>query len=296
MFARSEHADVFGAPCWIKEDEMSTLQAKISSAALLIFLALMAFGCGEETAGEALSFDTEALGVTESGTPDQAFTNSKGWRITLDSAVLAVGPVYYYSSEAQASLFDRLFSIKSAYACPAHAQYDKGTVLGEIRQQVVVDLLAESPTTTGVSQGEKGHCQMFELHFHPPGEIPAASDDAAFEPLDGYSFAISGVAEKDGVDVSFSGHLTIPDEGTMRIVESIPADVILDGRSGQAVVKIHVDRQLANLDFASITDESGACLEEAEDGACLIGEDSQAHLAWLYGVRSRECYSLEWRE
>ncbi len=261
-----------------------------------MLMALMAFGCGDKTAGEALNFDTAALGVTESGTPNQAFTNSKGWRITLESASLAVGPVYYYSSEAQAGLLDRLFTIKSAYACPAHAQYDKGMVLGEIRQQVVVDLLAESPTPTGVSEGEKGHCQMFELHFHPPGEIPAASNDAAFEPLDGHSFAISGVAEKDGVEIPFSSYMIIPDESTMRIVESIPADLVLDGRSGLAVTRIHIDRQLANLDFASITDESGACLEEAGEGACLIGEDSQAHLAWLYGVRSRECYSLEWRE
>ncbi len=275
---------------------MSTQKHDNWAIALLILIVLTIWGCGDETAGEALSFDTAAQGVTESGMPNHTFTNSKGWQITLESAVLAVGPVYYYSSQAQASLFDRLFSIKSAYACPAHAQYDKGTVLGEIRQQVVIDLLAESPTTTGISEGEKGHCQMFELHFHPPGEIPSASDGAAFEPLDGHSFAISGIAEKDDVEVAFSGYLTIPDEGTMRIVESIPADVVLDGREGLAVTQIHIDRQLTNLDFASIIDESGVCLEDAGDGICRIGEESQAYLAWQYGVSSRESYSLVWQE
>ncbi len=259
-------------------------------------MALAAFRCGDETLGEALTFDTAAQGVTESGSPGGAFINGKGWRITLESAVLAVGPVYYYSSEAQASLLDRLFTLKSACACPAHAQFDKGTVLGEIRRQVVVDLLAETPTTTGESRGEKGHCRMFELHFHPPGEIPTDADDAAFKPLEGHSFAVSGVAEKDGVEIAFSGWLTIPDEGTMRIVESVPADVALDGRAGRAVLRIHVDRQLANLDFASIVDASGACLEDAGEGVCRIGEDSQAHLGWLSGVRSRRSYSLEWLE
>ena len=262
---------------------------------LLLLLVLTVSGCGDETAGEALSFDTAVLGVTESGAPDQTFTNNRGWRITLNSAVLAIGPMYYYSSEAQAGLLDRLFSIKNAYACPAHAQFDKGTVLGEIRQQTVVNLLDETPTATGISQGEKGHCRMFELHFHPPGEIPAASDDAAFGPLDGHSLAISGVAEKDGMEIDFSGYLTIPDEGTMRIVESIPADMVLDGRSGRAVTRIHVDEQLANLDFYSIVDESGTCLEDAGGGMCRIGEDSQAYLAWLSGVRSRQSYSLEWQ-
>ena len=275
---------------------MNTRLHKKLRIALLMLLALAVFSCGDETAGEALSFDTAALGVTESGATDQPFVNSKGWRITLDTAALAVGPIYYYSSEAQAGLFERLFAIKSVYACPAHAQYDKGTVLGEIRQQVVVDLLAESPTQTGESNGEKGNCRMFELHFHPPGEIPTTSDDSAYERLEGHSFVISGVAEKDGAEIAFSGHLTIPDEGTMRIVESIPADVILDGRPGIAVTQIFIDRQLANLDFASIVDDFGACIDDTGDGVCRIGDDSQAYQAWLYGVRSRESYSLQWQQ
>lgn len=261
-----------------------------------ILMILTAFGCGDETAGEALSFDTAALGVTDTGAPSDPFTNNKGWRITLERAALALGPIYYYSAEAQASLFDRLFSIKSANACPAHAQFDKGSVLGEIRQQVVVDLLTASPTPTGISDGEKGRCKMFELHFHPPGEIPAASDDAAFAPLNGHSFFIRGLAERDDTAIHFEGFLTIPDEGTMRIVEQISADVTLDGGDGEAIVGIHVDKQLANLDFASIIDEAGECVEDAEEGVCAIGEESQAYLAWLTGVRSRQSYSLEWRE
>lgn len=263
---------------------------------LLMLISLTAWSCGNETAGYALSFETAAQGVTESTALNQPFSNSRGWLVTLEEAFLAVGPIYYYSAEAQAGLFDRLFSINSAYACPAHAQFDKGTVLGEIRQQVVIDLLAESPTKTGVSEGEEGYCHMFELHFHPPGEVSAASDDAEFEPLNGHSFYIAGVAVKDEMEISFSGYLTIPDEGTMRIVESIPADLVLDGRAGVAITRIKIDRQLTNLDFSSIVDESGACLQDAGDGVCLIEEDSQAYQAWLYGARSRESYSLEWQE
>ena len=224
------------------------------------------------------------------------FTNAKGWTVTLDQALVAVGPIYYYSSEAQAGVFERLFGLSRAYACPAHAQFDKGAVLGEIRQQVVVDLLSEAPTATGESLGEKGTCRMFELHFHPPGEIPSTSDASAFEPLKEQSFFLHGRAEKDGVMVSFAGWLTIPDEGTMRIVESIPAEIPLDGRAGQAVTEFHLDKQLANLDFASLLDDSGACLEATDDGVCRIGEESQAYLAWLSGVRSRYSYSLAWQD
>ena len=270
------------------------------AAALLALSGLAWAGCGSQTAGEALSFDTAALGLIDAGSPAQAFTNNRGWTITLQTARLAMGPVYYYSGDALVRrgdpLLERLLGIGTAYACPAHAQLDKGAVLGEIRRQYVVDLLADAPADTGVSHGEQGQCRAFELHFHPPGQVTAGSDETAFAPLYGHSFVIGGVAGKDGASVAFSGLLTIPDEGTMRIVESVPADLALDGRPGKAVVRIHVDRQLANLDFASIVDDAGACLEDAGEGICRISQDSQAYLAWLSGVRSRESYSLEWRE
>ncbi len=266
----------------------------ISSFVLTLGLMILLAGCGDETSGEALSFETAAQGVVDAGEPSQSFTNDKGWTVTLNHASVAIGPIYYYSSEAQAGLWQRLFGMQTAYACPAHAQFDKGSVLGEIRQQVVIDLLQDSPVSTGTSIGEKGTCRMFELHLHPPGEIPAASDDAAFEVLNGHSWALSGTAEKDGVSIAFLAYLTIPDEGTMRVVESIPAELSLEGQAGKAVVNIHLDNILTNMDFASIVDENGACLEPTQDGVCLVPEDSQAHVAWLTGVRSRYSYSLDW--
>ena len=275
---------------------MNSGHSLVYIAMLVLLSALAPMACSDGTAGEFLSFETAVAGTAESGAAAESFTNGKGWRITLSAAALAVGPIYYYSSEAQSGLLDRLLGVKTAYACPAHAQFDKGTVLGEVRSQYVIDLLDGTPVSTGISDGEKGLCRMFELHFHPPGEIPAGSDDAALETLGGHSFVIAGVAEKNGVSIRFSGHLTIPDEGTMRIVESIPADVELDGRPGRAVTLIYTDRQLANVDFGRIVNDDGTCIEETGDGACVIDSDSQAYLAWLFGVRSRQSYALEWRE
>lgn len=272
------------------------MKTELFKALPVIAIALAVASCYAETAGTALTFETAALGVIDSGqvAPDAAFTNAKGWTITLDKAIVALGPVYYYSSEPQASLFQRIMGFTNAYACPAHAQFDKGTVLGEIRRQYAIDLMSTTPTTMGTSVGVEGQCRMFEVHFHPPGDIPAGSDETAFAGLGADSFMIAGTAQKDDKLVAFSASMTIPDEGTMRIVESIPADVALYGDPGTAVTRIHLDMWLANVDFDSIIDETEACLIDGDNGACEIGPDSQAHAAWLTGVRSRASYTLDW--
>ena len=107
---------------------------------LLITLCLCAtvvFTACAKTSGESMSYSVAASG--SAATP--SFTNSKGWNITLTTAKAIVGPVYIYSSAPQASLFLHLLG-GVAYACPADAQFDKGSVLGQIQRQVIVDLLA----------------------------------------------------------------------------------------------------------------------------------------------------------
>lgn len=251
----------------------------------LLLLIFMPIACREdkaETAGEAISIQTGVIGGASDGPAAGPFTNSKGWTVELTKAEMAVGPIYFYSSAPLAGLWKRIFSPSVAYACPAHAQYDKGAVLGEVLQQCVVDLLSDQITDTGASDGQKGHCRMFELHIHPPGEIEAGSPQSQFDGLNGYSVWVEGSAEKDGGTIEFEGGLTIPDEGTMRIVENISADMNLsDGSS--AVVRVLVDAWFTNVDFASLT-------EIGQSGRYTITEDIQAHTALLSGVRSRYSY------
>ena len=132
---------------------------------------------------------------------------------------------------------------------------------------------------------------MFELHLHPLGEVPAGSPSSAFDSLQGYTAFIAGTASKDADVIEFEGGMTIPDEGTMQIVESIPASVAIADvaeQSGRAVVEVYLDQWLTNVDFSTLP-------ENTEGGARTFAEGSQAYTAWLTGIRSKYAYGLSWR-
>lgn len=247
--------------------------------------------CGQ-TGGVRITFGTAVAGATSSGEAVTGFTNGRGWKINLTSARAAMGPIYFYSAEAQAGLLRRLLGDSAAHACSAHAQYDRGAVLGEVLRQYAVDLLKGAATDTGSSLGVEGRCRMFEVHFHPPGGIDAGSAAPEFQALKGETFQVAGRATRGGQTIAFEGGLTLPDEGTMRIVESIPADLELkDGalKPGQAVVEVLLDQWFWNVDFASLTRKNAAT------GNFIISNETQAYLAWLTGAKSRHSYRIAWR-
>ncbi len=63
---------------------------------------------------------------------------------------------------------------------------------------------------------------------------------------------------------------------------------LAEDQLGSLEVKALVDRWLASVDFGSLTVE--------EDGVFVFDEDSQAWAALLMGLRSREAYSVTWRQ
>ncbi len=245
----------------------------------------------DQTSGERAAFQTGVTGGLSDGDTVEAFTNARGWTVTLTEAYVAMGPIYFYSSRPQTAMLERLLGDGTARACPAHAQFDKGEVLGEVLEQYAVDLLSGEVEDTGLRDGVAGTAQMFEVHLHPPGEVTAGSSSSSFEPLQGHSVWVAGTATKDGSEVAFEGALTIPDEGTLRIVTSIPAEMELADiakQPGRAVVKVHLDEWFHNVGFEGLT-------QQGASGRMVLDEDSQAYQALLVGVRSRTSYSLSWR-
>lgn len=248
--------------------------------------------CGAETAGESAVFVTGFGGATHSGDPLTSFVTDAGWQVDLDVALAAVGPIYLYEGEPRAGLGRRLGGLGAARACPTHAQYDYGTVLGEVLEQYVIDLLAFDPTPTGEVAGTRGTCQSFEVHLHPPGEIAAGSPGEDFDSLQGFTVWLEGTASRGDDEVPFEAGLTIPDEGTQRIVESIAADVeIVDAgeRPGMVVVHALLDRWFADVDFDTL-------VEIGDGDRYRFTEGIQATNALVFGIRSRYAYELAWRE
>ncbi|MCK5689389.1 hypothetical protein KAI87_08970 [Myxococcota bacterium] len=248
------------------------------------------YGCTAETAGESIAFSVGLQGAHSSGDSLTSFTTTSGWLVELSEARAALGPVYFYEGEPRASLFKGFF-MKEAHACATHAQFNYGETLGELVAQYSVDLLSSTPTDAGQIPGIAGTCQTLEVHLHPAETIPAGLGSDSFDSLGGHTFLFKGSATKDSESRQFIFNITIPDESTMRIVDSVAADVEIKDVSkqpGSAVVQIYLDNFFANVDFSSLS-------ETDEDGAYLLDDESQAWAALLYSLRSRQSFGLIWR-
>ncbi len=246
--------------------------------------------CGN-TGGEPVTYRVFVGGMISGGESSGSFTNLRGWTITLDEAYTVVGPIYFYSNESVPLAYRGHTGgfIKSAKACPAHAQFDKGEVLGEVREQYVVDLLEGEFFDMGDRTGVAGMVRLFEVHLHPPGKVNVSGGHAGVEVLGGETVFVKGRAVKDEETVEFIGNFSIPDEEVLRIVEQIPAEaplVSVDGGEARVYLKIKLDVWFANVDFLSLT------LKDESD-RFIIDEESQAYLALLSGMRSRYSYILE---
>ena len=250
--------------------------------------------CEAETAGRSIRFQTAAEGAVDSGAALTDFETASGWRVELTRALALLGPIYFYGGEPMASRRLVLPGIGVAEACPTHAQYDYGAVLGEVLEQYAVDLLAEKPTPTGEIDGQAGTCHTVEVHLHPQGDqgLRLASDADTAALLEGNSIPLEGTAEKDGEAVPFRALITIPDEGTTRIVQSIAANVVLDNVSdkpGRLIVQALLDIWFSKVDFSTLG-------KTDEDGVFLFTEGTQARTALIQAVHNRYAYRVVWSE
>jgi hypothetical protein len=249
---------------------------------------LVTTACENMTAGEMVSYEVAARGRLSGGDRVAPFENALGYTVELSSAQLAIGPVYFYSAKPQASLLERFAGINVAFACPVHAQYDHGAVIGEVLEQRAVDLLSAS-TSLGMTTGEAGVIQSFEVHLHPPGEVPAHSP---VDVLGGVTVRLAGVASRDEEAIEFEGALDIPDQEVWRIVTNISADVDLTGEAtpnGRATVNVHLDTWFDKVDFSEL-DENGDAPRQFTEGTVAY------EVLVMYGMRSRGAYSLSWEE
>lgn len=263
------------------------------AVAAFVLLPQSFVACDAETAGEVISFNTAVQGITQQGSSAAEFDTTRGWSVVLTNAHAVFGPIYFYGGApmARANVLQRLFG-GVAMACPAHAQYDYGAVLGEVLEQYVVNLLAAKPTSTGEVPGLAGTCRSAELHLHPPGDqqLLAGSSPETFDKLGGHTIVIAGTATKDATAVPFRAVLDIPDKGTMRIVQNIVGKVELDSASagsGSIVVQVRLDAWFDQVDFSSLT-------ETDESGSYLFSADTQARTALLQAMRNHYSYRVNW--
>ena len=250
-------------------------------ATLALGTGALGSSCGTEVSGEEVSYTLSAQGAVRQGSV-QDFTNARGWRIELTRAQALVGPMYFYSGEARASLFERLIGIQQAYACAAHAQFQSGRTLAEIPLQYGVDLLGGPAVLVEDERAEGGEVRSVELHVQNPGQV-AAGNALAQSPEATYEF--EGVATRDGQSVPFRAMVTLPEEGTHQIVDSISAQVTLD-KGSELMLNLQLDRLFQDVDFTGLE-------PEGSNDYALIGPGTQAYASMLFSLHSREAFVWE---
>jgi hypothetical protein len=218
---------------------------------VLALLVAAPSACGDaSTSGRRVRLDLEIEGspLARSG-----FVNARGWTVTLSSALVSTGAVYYHDGEtllSAASPGRRLFetlTIPRAFAHPGH--YEPGNVKGEMLTGSSADLL--SRTRLGAGPGISGPVRSATFSYGAPPTGPFAGA------LGAHVAVLEGVAEKGGDARTFRAEIDASDvassSGKPEIVGCpfVEADVQGDG---VVTATIHVESWLDQVDFADAAD------------------------------------------
>ena len=154
-----------------------------------LLLLVMIGACSNTTGGDLITLPFVAGGTTL-GT----FTTPTGWSVTLDQAVIAVGPFYFNVDP------------------PPTDEFRSGVVIVQATEQTIIDTL--DPTLNpviGGANGETGSAVAVEIGLLAPDSTNIANPNASM--LD------SGFAYVEGTAVS--GATTVPFEGQVIVDQSL---------------------------------------------------------------------------
>jgi hypothetical protein len=221
-----------------------------------------------------------SLWLETGGTRIAAPVEVDGWRVTLERADLAFGPLYLCSST------------KAGHNCD--------TARAEWTGTAVVSALEPRTRPAGILQGTKGTVRswMFDL-----GIVSLLTHDepvplAAAVTLGGNSLVVSGAAERDGVVVRFEAAIPIR-QGTeaergipvLRKSDSEPFEHELSGADRALRIRFDARAWIGGIDFNAL---AASC----EDTGCAdplgIDPDSQGGRAIRTALEAGERPTFEW--
>ncbi|CAN5786077.1 hypothetical protein BH09MYX1_BH09MYX1_45640 [soil metagenome] len=229
---------------------------RISRSVLFPIASLVAFvGLSTGAAAlEACSSDSttgKRVTLTLSAAAPEAtagFTNALGWKVSLDTAAIAVGPTYFFDGP---SLFSEAeptwnpFALKTAYAHPGH--YLEGSAMGQVLVAGGLDLKAPDLALAG--DGVSGNYRSARFTFQK------GAGGAAAGTLGTNVVVLAGTATKAADTQSFRFELDETDVGNevgKPIVEGCaftpePTDV---ESNGTITVSFQISQWMDQVDFS----------------------------------------------
>lgn len=253
-------------------------------ALLCIALSLCTFAACGVTPGRPASVEVYARAVPEAGEINPLeFATATGWRVTLHEARIALGPLFVFgATDAVAQLRGALLPVARAHG--GEGLFGMRPVLAELSEQREVDL-ARGVTSLGIAHGAEGIAVDATLVL----DAPRGSLGAVDGPLRGHHLWVAGVARRDSEELAFEGGLDIPDEGTLRHVEGLALDALIED-GGRIEVGVHPRYWLDAAHFERLP------LPIAEGAPRVITIGSQVRGALYLGARSADAFSLAWGE
>jgi hypothetical protein len=254
----------------------------------LLGIALCCVACSgdqrETTTGKRITLHTVVQGDAAVAEP---FVTGTGWNVTLSSAALAIGGLYYFDGTPafvrldppRRPLLRRLerLLIGVAYAHPQH--YVAGNALGQMTSSTSADLLA-GPSSLPDGEGVTGTYRSARLLLPERNAGPLADE------LDSHVAVAAGVATKDDKTVYFRVHADLAD-----IMKTSPAgeidgsvfDEVAVEAEGTVTLTIKPSTWFNLVDFGDV--EPGT----AEAPTALVPGEA-AHIGFALGVAQLSAY------
>lgn len=266
---------------------------KHALSGLSLFMCFLLSNCieGSGTGGRPIVADLEIK--AEWSEKSGFIRTNTGWTVELSQAALALGPVTFYElgpaiahrEKPNRNIIDHLYAsfIPQAWAHAGDEHFFGGRVMGEIFQQVALDLLAKEVLIEAGVRGLAGEVGSFSVTL----DLPSANIKGDGDLLHGFHAYVEGVATRDEEEIPFAGGLIIEDTGTLRQVDGITTDMQFDS-GGKVVLTIHVEQWFAEAHFDRLSTQD-------ENGRFLIQENDQVHTAWWIAARSADAFSAQWQ-
>lgn len=233
------------------------------------------------TGGRAVTLDFAVTSAPAQGRALGVFDTADGWRVTLQEAHVALGPVYLFENPGALSTLARMPSalsqalIPSAHAHAGDNQFAGGAVLGELAEFLVVDALSEDTQRFEDRAAVFGAPRSFSLRL-PAEPVTQGA------PLHGHQAFVRGTAMRGDESVCFSGGAT-PESNARRDVNGLPFTGTLDDDVTVLLTLYpHAWLESARLDDVTATDN---------DGCLLIAEGDRVSAAWSATLRSAASFS-----
>ncbi|WP_338872858.1 hypothetical protein [Myxococcus stipitatus] len=247
----------------------------LKGAVALAAASTLSLGCGSEAERRTFNVETTAIALSQQ-------PNERGWKVTLDTAHVSLGPVRFFEGRVLLSSRPSRLNLYSLIGGTAHAHpghYIPGDALGELLETHTVNLLG-GVMTLGTASAVTGEYGSLELTL----PAPTSATDARGV-LKGHAVRLTGTAAHvDKGQVRFDVEVDLP-----KPVAGVRFEKSLGKEAGRVRISVDLRKWMDRIDFATATDPDA-------DGTYTFPADSQARNALLRGVEDTTAYVVTWEE